>query len=93
MTDWLLPYPMQLPQDYYNKNLPLPVTSVPETVVPPTLDTTPPPSTSIAINNGGIYYGDLPPGAPQYGWLWTNRKGALYVYMEPGVWSQIATNW
>lgn len=48
---------------------------------------------SPTANYGGIYYGDAPPDNPAYGWLWTNRQGALYVYMEPGVWSQVGTNW
>jgi hypothetical protein len=93
MPNLILPYPFQLPQDIYAKNLPPPPAPVlptppeqPPAIVPPIDET-------IAVNNGGIYYGPAPPLNPSYGWLWTAGKGYLYVYMEPGVWSQIATNW
>lgn len=92
---WILPYPAQLPQNYYQKGLSPAAPStptVPTTTTPnPVPISTQPPIAS--VNSGGIYYGDLPPTNPQYGWLWTNRQGVLYVYMEPGVWSQIGTNW
>ena len=86
----ILPYPYQLPQDYYAKNVP------PTPVVPPTV-VTPPSEGSYespdTINTGGAYYGTTPPLNPQNGWLWTDGSGALYVYTDPGVWQQIATNW
>jgi len=89
---WLLPYPRQLPQDYYSKNLP--PTPTPQPPVPGLDFPLPPTSPStVAVNNGGIYYGDLPPANPQYGWLWTRGKGYLYLYMEPGIWLQVGTNW
>ncbi len=90
MSNVILPYPAQLPQDFYTKGIPSvpPSTPTPPVTVPPSEI----PDTG-AINNGGIYYGATPPDSPLYGWLWTNTQGALYVYMEPGVWSQIGTNW
>jgi hypothetical protein len=91
MADVTLPYPSQLPQDYYNKNLPPgapPITPVEEpSIIEPI--TTP----SGTQNFGGVWYGDTPPANPGNGWLWVTSKGALYVYMDPGVWSQIGTNW
>jgi hypothetical protein len=89
MVQWVLPYPAQLPQDYYAKGLPSPAPSPP--VVEPT--PSPQPESPSTINNGGVYYGDTPPDDPSNGWLWANSQGALYVYMDPGVWSQIGTNW
>jgi hypothetical protein len=86
----ILPYPAQLPQDYYTKGLPAASPPPPDTPPITPLPSTPAP---IVVNNGGVYYGDIPPDSPSYGWLWTNTQGALYVYMEPGVWSQIGTNW
>jgi hypothetical protein len=88
-----LPYPRQLPQDYYTKNLPSSDGSVPVPVSPDTGDDSSNIIDSGYVNNGGVYYGNAPPDNPLYGWLWTNTQGALYVYMEPGVWSQIGTNW
>jgi hypothetical protein len=90
MASWVLPYPAQLPQDYYAKGLP--PASVP---VPPVVVTSPapipvPPAT---VSSGGVYYGPTPPDDPQYGWLWTMGQGRLFVYMEPGVWTQVSTNW
>jgi hypothetical protein len=93
MANLILPYPYQLPQDIYAKSLPQPPAPVPPAPEPPVVTVTPPVDTSIAVNSGGIYYGPTPPLNPSYGWLWTAGKGYLYVYMEPGVWSQIATNW
>jgi hypothetical protein len=91
MADRILPYPAQLPQDFYAKGLPEapspPPTIPPSTALPPTIPT------PTVVNSGGVYYGDTPPDDPLYGWLWTNTQGALYVYMEPGVWSQVGTNW
>ena len=94
MVNPILPYPFQLPQDIYAKNIPAapaptptPPPEQPIYILPPPVDTT------IAVSNGGIYYGPNPPANPQYGWLWTAGKGFLYVYMEPGIWSQVATNW
>ena len=89
MVDVILPYPFQLPQDYYAKNLP-PTPAPSPAPEPPSVSPTPPPTTP---NYGGIYYGDTPPDSPSYGWLWATTKGYLYVYIEPGVWQQIATNW
>jgi hypothetical protein len=92
MSDWILPYPSQLPQDYYAKGVqptPPPTPEVP-TETPPTV--TIPPDGS-AVTFGGAYYGDIPPDSPQNGWLWLDTTGRLFVYMDPGVWSQIATNW
>jgi hypothetical protein len=89
MADILLPYPSQLPQDYYAKNLP-PVQPPPQPVTPPTPPVITQPPTP---NLGGVWYGSAPPPNPQYGWLWTDTYGRLFVFMEPGIWSQIATNW
>jgi hypothetical protein len=87
-----LAYPSQLPQDYYNKNLPSvavsPPTSVPEPTPPPYV---PPPSAT--VTSGGVYYGPVPPANPQYGWLWTMGQGRLFMYTEPGIWTQVSTNW
>jgi hypothetical protein len=93
MAGLILPYPFQLPQDIYAKNLPQPPVSVPLPPVQPSIDVTLPVDTTASVNSGGIYYGPTAPPNPSYGWLWTAGKGYLYVYMEPGVWSQIATNW
>jgi hypothetical protein len=87
---WLLPYPRQLPQDFYAKG------QQPIPTPPPTPPTSPPPQVApppSTVNLGGVYYGDTPPANPQYGYLWSNTKGALFVWMEPGVWSQVGTNW
>jgi hypothetical protein len=90
MPDWRLPYPAQLPQDYYTKGLPsAPSPSVPEPITPEQPEI----SDDSAVSNGGVYYGDIPPNNPSNGWLWANTQGSLYIYMDPGVWSQIGTNW
>ena len=88
----LLPYPAQLPQDSYAKNFPVSTPSVPISPEVPVVTPTPP-SSGGAVSSGGVYYGSTPPANPQYGWLWTRGYGYLYVYMEPGVWSQVGTNW
>jgi hypothetical protein len=88
---YILPYPQQLPQDYYDKNLPPVVPVTPEAEAPPVITSPAPPTGTLSY--GGVFYGSTPPDSPNYGWLWTNTQGALYVYMEPGVWSQIGTNW
>ena len=90
----LLPYPAQLPQDYYAKNLPVPA---PPSAPPPAQIITPPipapPSQIIgATNLGGVHYGVLPPDSPSFGWLWGTGQGYLYMYQEPGVWVQIGSN-
>jgi hypothetical protein len=90
MVDLILPYPVQLPQDYYNKNLP-PVVAAPPPVVPEPVPPYIPPD--VTVSSGGIYYGPTPPDNPQYGWLWTMGQGRLFVYMEPGIWVQVSTNW
>jgi hypothetical protein len=91
MPDWVLPYPAQLPQDYYSKGLE-PAPSTPDTPATPTPTPIPDEPTGTQ-SQGGAYYGDTPPDNPSYGWLWTDTQGRLFVYMEPGIWSQIATNW
>lgn len=96
MTDWILPYPNQLPLDYYTKNLPGPA-PVPAPVQPSLPQYPAPVDPTAAVNNGGIWYGDIPPNdpnnPPQNGWLWANTQGQVYMYMDPGVWSQLGTNW
>ena len=88
----ILPYPAQLPQDYYTKNLPPPFAPVtPSALTPPIVVA--PPAPGASVNNGGIYYGVSPPSNPQYGWLWTQGSGRLFIYTEPGIWSQVGTNW
>lgn len=92
MADWVLPYPNQLPQDFYAKNLPV----VPPPITPPPTQPTLPeelPDPNAAVNNGGIWYGNIPPDSPQNGWLWANTQGQVFLYQDPGVWSQIGTNW
>lgn len=86
----ILAYPAQLPQDFYNKNLPQPSAPIPPAPVEPPSAVILPPAT---VSNGGIYYGPTPPANPKYGWLWTSSNGLLYAYIEPGFWSQIGTNW
>jgi hypothetical protein len=93
MANLILPYPFQLPQDIYAKNLPQPPVPVPSPPVQPPVVETPPVDTTVSVNNGGIYYGPTPPPNPSYGWLWTQGQGRMYMYMEPGIWSQVATNW
>lgn len=89
----ILPYPFQLPQDFYAKNyVPPVVTPTPGPPSPPIIEGNPPPP-AVTVNNGGIYYGPNPPASPSYGWLWTAGNGYLYVYIEPGVWQQVTTNW
>jgi hypothetical protein len=92
MANWVLPYPSQLPQDYYTKNLPSGAPSVAPPTQPPSA-ATPDPDPIATINNGGIWYGDNPPDNPSNGWLWANSQGSVFIYMDPGVWSQIGTNW
>lgn len=92
MSQWVLPYPNQLPQDYYAKNLP----SAAQPSVPSITQPTPPdelPDPDAAVHNGGIWYGATPPDNPDNGWLWANAQGQVFMYMDPGVWSQIGTNW
>jgi hypothetical protein len=89
MKTWLLPYPSQLPQDYYNKNLPTYVAPIPPTPTP----TPTSPVSAEAVNSGGVYYGPTPPSNPSYGWFWTQGHGQLFMYVEPGIWTQISTNW
>jgi len=90
----LLPYQSQLPQDFYSRNYPsVTPTPTPPPATPDWIPPTPTPDPVPPVNNGGIYYGPNPPSNPAYGWLWTNGAGYIYVYVEPGVWSQIATNW
>ena len=93
MVNPILPYPFQLPQDIAAKNVP--VAPVPTPTPPIIVDNPIPPipDPTQSVNSGGIYYGPTPPVSPEYGWLWTAGKGYLYVYMEPGIWSQVATNW
>jgi hypothetical protein len=88
----ILPYPFQLPQDIALKNAPPALTPTPPTP-PETVVTPPPVDTGGASNYGGIWYGPTPPNNPLYGWLWTAGSGSLYVYIEPGIWQQVATNW
>jgi hypothetical protein len=91
MANLILPYPSQLPQDYYNKNLPPAAVALPpvsEPIPPPYI---PPPLAT--VNSGGVYYGPIPPAGPQYGWLWTQGQGRLFMYTEPGIWTQVSTNW
>jgi hypothetical protein len=92
MTTWLFPYPRQLPQDYYSKNLPTPV-APPVAVAPPPTAALPIAPPSQTVNSGGVYYGPSPPPNPEFGWLWTMGQGRLFVYIEPGIWTQVATNW
>jgi hypothetical protein len=90
MPDKILPYPAQLPQDYYAKGLPsAPSPTSPEPITPEQPEI----PDDTAVSNGGVYYGDIPPSNPSNGWLWANTQGFLYIYMDPGVWSQIGTNW
>jgi hypothetical protein len=93
MANLILPYPYQLPQDIYAKNLPPPPAPVPPTPPEQPVIIATPPDTTASVNSGGVYYGPTPPASPQYGWLWTIGQGRLYVYMEPGIWTQVATNW
>jgi hypothetical protein len=49
--------------------------------------------TSFTVNPGP-FYGPTPPEDPLYGWSWVNpANNGLYVYTDPGVWTQIGTNW
>jgi len=92
-----LPYMKQLPQDYA-KSLVSP--AVPSTVPPPTyvnIPQTPPVEVSPgspAYQLGGVWVGTTPPANPAYGWLWLNsNNNGLYVYADPGAWTQVGTNW
>ena len=89
----ILPYPDQLPQDYYAKNLPPGAAAGPTPGVPIPPELPPPVDPNAAVNNGGLWYGDIPPDSPLNGWLWSNSQGQLFIYMDPGVWTQIGTNW
>jgi hypothetical protein len=93
MPNLILPYPFQLPQDIYAKSLPQPSAPIVTPPEQPSVTEPAPDDTSTSVNSGGIYYGSTPPANPSNGWLWTNTQGALFVYMDPGVWSQIGTNW
>lgn len=92
-----LPYMNQLPQDYYTKNY-IPLTPVVEPVVPPI--PLPPIEPSVIITErpaqGATWYGSKPPTQPPppFGALWLNpANNGLYIYTNPGVWTQIGTNW
>jgi hypothetical protein len=61
-------------------------------IVPIALDTVAPP-VSISTAPQTQFYGDTPPANPQPGMTWTNTQGQMYVYIEPGFWSAIGTNW
>ena len=95
-----LPYMNQLPQDYARSLIPVTapaeaVPVVPFTVVSPTYVPPEPASPgSPSTGTGGAYVGSSPPSSPSYGWLWLNtNNNGLYVYGDPGVWTQIGTNW
>jgi hypothetical protein len=90
-TIWILPAPQQLPQDYYASQVPPVEVAPPPDVTPPDIPPFVPPD--VTVSSGGVYYGPTPPDSPQYGWLWTMGQGRLFVYMEPGIWTQIGTNW
>jgi hypothetical protein len=97
--DPVLPYMNQLPRDYALKQKPVVVPTPVPTPVPPTPYPTPIPPTTEAVPDinlqiGGPWYGDTPPNSPSYGWLWVNpANNGLYVYTDPGVWTQVGTNW
>jgi hypothetical protein len=85
----------QLPQDYYAKNY---VPPAPVIVSPPTffpfVSSPPPESIPSYPVQGGAWYGNSPPSSPQLGWQWLNpANNGLYLYTNPGVWTQIGTNW
>jgi hypothetical protein len=50
-------------------------------------------STAPSTNTGLTFYGATPPDDPQVGWLWVDNEGRLFAYIDPGVWSNISTNW
>jgi hypothetical protein len=93
MADRILPYPNQLPQDYYTKNLPTITPTVTPPTQPPIIIEGLPPDPNASVNNGGIWYGAEPPLDPQNGWLWSDTNGHVFIYQDPGVWQQIGTNW
>lgn len=85
----------QLPKDYYQKNIPVPVPAVipePEpllTFVAPLPDDTP-----ATLSQSGVWFGTIPPSSPSIGWTWLNSvNNGLYVFTNPGVWTQVGTNW
>jgi hypothetical protein len=86
----------QLPQDWYAKNY-VPPTPIPvEPVLSPILPLNPPVDDTIPSypSQGGAWYGSSPPSDPQIGWMWLNpANNGLYLYTDPGVWTQIGTNW
>ena len=86
----ILPYMRQLPQDYYTKNLPLPVTTVPtpDTPYPPNTPL-PVPGPTDPINEGGIWVGTIEPANPGEGWLFFNtNNNTLYIYVD-GNWEVV----
>ena len=93
-----LPYMRQLPQDYYAANY---VPPSPSVVVPPVIPnpnspvtSTPPVTPTAPFQMGGTWVGTSPPNNPAYGWMWLNSSNnGLYVYTDPGVWTQVGTNW
>ena len=82
----ILPYPTQLPQDYYTKGLPPTIPAAPTVPSPPIISPIVPIG---AVSYGGSYYGSVPPDDPQNGWLWTDTSGNLWAYIDPGVWSLV----
>jgi hypothetical protein len=92
----ILPYPWQLPKDIAAKSVPTPTPVPPTPVVPPSpiLITPPVVEPPYTVQDGGPYYGDTPPANPYNGWIWINTaNNGMYVFTDPGVWTQIGTNW
>jgi len=92
----------QLPGDYYRNNIPTPAPAVSVSPVEstpgfPTSGTYLPPGIEPPVppfQSGGVWVGTTPPDNPGYGWLWLNSSNnGLYAYSDPGVWTQIGTNW
>jgi hypothetical protein len=91
----ILPYMKQLPRDFYLFNYPVPApVPVSEPVVEPVVPETIPELGTPVSPPAGVSIGDTPPSSPETGAMWLNpANNGLYVYTDPGVWTQIGTNW
>lgn len=86
---------MDQPARDYALKLVITPTPVPTTTPVPTPSPIPP-TTEVptVLQIGGPWYGDTPPDNPSNGWLWVNSaNNGLYTYTNPGIWTQIGTNW
>jgi len=82
---WILPYPSELPQDYYRRVLASGSFTTSfvstDTVSVSTFSTR-------SASFSGFNTGSRPPIAPNFGDIWSPTEDRVYVYTKPGVWLQ-----